>query len=101
MKSHFRKTNHPAVMGFLLPFAAAAVTGLLVLLVREDFRSGRFLLPFLTVIPSILLAGLLLSLKSIPLIEEQDDRDYAYSGLTLNILFLLIYGICVVYFFLV
>jgi hypothetical protein len=48
----------------------------------------------------IMLAGLISSIKSIPLIEEKDDKDYAYSGLTLNILSVCIYVTSLFYFFL-
>ena len=93
-----KKTNHLAVAGFLLPFAAAGAMALLFLWLGEDSHSLEFLVPYLTLIPLILIAGLVLSLKSIPLIEECDDKDYAYSGLTLNILFLFFYVISIAYF---
>ena len=100
MKPHgFRKTNHLAVAGFLLPFGAAGVMGLLILIGQEDFRSPGFSVLYLTIVPLILLAGVVSSLKSIPLIEERNDKDYAYSGLTLNILFMSIYIISLIYFF--
>lgn len=93
-----RKTNHLAIAGFLLPFVAAAVMGALLLIVREDLRSLKFAVPYLTVIPAILLGGFISSLKSIPLIPERDDKDYAYSGLTLSILFLVVYITSLIYF---
>jgi hypothetical protein len=99
MKPHpFRKTNHRAVAGFLCPFLAAGVAGFLVLMGREDFTVIKYSISYLTVVPAILLSGLILSLKSIPLIREFGDRDYAYSGLTMNILFIFIYIISVIYF---
>ncbi len=98
MGHRFRKTNHLAIAGFLLPFVAAAVTGAFLLIVGEGFRSPEFLVPYLTIIPMILVLGLFSSLKSIPLIPERNDKDYAYSGLTLNILFLVVYTISFIYF---
>jgi hypothetical protein len=93
-----RKTNHLAIAGFLLPFVAAAVMGALLLIAREDFRSLKFSIPYLTVVPVILLGGLISSLKSIPLIPQRDDKDYAYSGLTLSIVFLVVYITSLIYF---
>lgn len=95
----FRKTNHLAVAGFLCPFSAASVAGLLVIIGKEDFTSLKFSMFYLTIVPMILLAGLILSLKSIPLIQELGEMDYAYSGLTLNILFIIIYITLLIYFF--
>lgn len=98
MGHRFRKTNHLAIAGFLLPFVAAAVTGALLLIVKEEFKSLRFSVPYLTIIPMILVGGLVSSLRSIPLIPERNDKDYAYSGLTLNILFLVVYITSLIYF---
>jgi hypothetical protein len=95
----FKATNHFAVAGFLLPFVSAAVTAGLVLLVEEEIRSLRFSLLYLSLVPLILLAGLLFSIRSIPLIAERGDKDYAHAGLTLNILFLCVYILSLVYFF--
>jgi len=47
----------------------------------------------------LLLAGLTASIRSIPRIASLGDGDYAYSGLTLNILFLSIYAVSLVYFY--
>ena len=94
----FRKTNHRAVAGFLLPFLAAAVSGLL-LLFAEDAKSLRFSLPYMTIVPLILIAGLVMSLRSIPFIDELGDRDYAYAGLTLNFIFLFFYVTSLIHFF--
>lgn len=93
-----KKSNNLAVLGFLLPFAAAAMAGGLILLVRKDFTSTRFLVPYLSLVPLALVGGLVCSIRSIPLIPDLDDKDYAYSGLTLNILFLAIYFTSVIYF---
>ena len=99
MGRELRKTNHPAIAGFLLPFVAAAVTGALLLIVKEDLKSLKFSIPYLVLVPMILLGGLVSSLKSIPLIPERGDKDYAYSGLTLNIFFLVVYVTSLLYFF--
>jgi len=99
MGRELRKTNHPAIAGLLLPFVAAAVTGALLLIVREDLKSLKFSIPYLVLVPMILLGGLVSSLKSIPLIPERGDKDYAYSGLTLNIFFLVVYVTSLLYFF--
>ena len=93
------KTNHLAVVGFLLPFAAAGLTALMMLVAREDFMSLRVSLFYLVIVPLILLSGAILSLKSIPMIPEKGDRDYAYSGLTMNILFFFFYIISLICFF--
>ena len=66
----FRKTNHPAVAGFLMPFAAAGVACAYVLLELGRLSSHGFLFTFLVLIPLVLLFGILLSLKSIPLIKQ-------------------------------
>ena len=93
-----RKVNHLAIAGFLLPFASCGIVGGLILLVKRDFSSLMFFLPYFSVVPGTLGLGLFCSIRSIGLIEERNDKDYAYSGLTLNIVFLLIYIISVIYF---
>ena len=62
--------------------------------------SFRFLITFLGVIPVLLAAGVFLSVKSIAFIEEKGDKDYAYSGLVLNLFFALLYLASLVYCFL-
>jgi len=94
----FRKTNHLAVAGFLLPFVTAGLTALMVLVARESFMSLRFSIFYMIIVPLILLSGAFLSLKSIPLIQERGDRDYAYSGLTMNVLFFFFYIISLICF---
>ena len=94
-----KKSNNLAVLGFLLPFAAAAIAGSLILTVRKDFASTKFLIPYMSLVPVTLLFGLLCSIRSIPLIPDLNDKDYAYSGLTLNVLFIVIYIISIIYFF--
>lgn len=93
----YRETNHLAIAGFLLPFAAAAVTGLLILIGGDDFKSSKLVIIYIIIVLLILLAGMTCSIKSIPLIEKKGDKDYAYSGLVLNILFLLIYLVSLIY----
>lgn len=93
----FRKTNHPAILGFLMPFATAGLASTYVLYRRGDLISFGFWLCFLVLIPLMLIGGLILSLKSIPLIKARGDKDYAYSGLVLNIFFALLYIASLVY----
>jgi len=95
----FDKTNHPAVAGFLLPFVAAGVTGALVLMGGSEMADLRYSFVYLSLVPVLLIGGLISSLKSIPLIAERGDRDYAYSGLTLNVLFLCFYILSLSYFY--
>lgn len=95
----FRKTNHYAVFGFLAPFGAAGAAALLVLFGDVELRVYYVKILYLTVVPFILFIGLIASIKSIPLIRERDDADYAYAGLTLNILFILVYTLSLFHFF--
>lgn len=87
----FRKTNHQAIIGFLLPFVAASAASLSVLYTegRLEHLVSRIL--FLSIIPLILLTGLIVSIRSISRIKDLGDRDYAYSGLVLNLFFILLY----------
>lgn len=95
----FRKTNNRAIAGFLLPFVAAGLASVLVLGIEKDSLPVQLWVPFVTVIPLILVLGLILCIKSIPFIEELGDKDYAYSGLVLNIFFILFYVVSVIYYF--
>jgi hypothetical protein len=97
---HFRKTNHAAIAGFLMPFLCAGFASFYVLFGKGDYESYRFLISFLGIIPVLLAAGVFLSVKSIALIEEKGDKDYAYSGLVLNLFFALLYLASQVYCFL-
>jgi len=97
---HFRKTNHAAIAGFLMPFLCAGFASLYVLFGKGDYESYRFLFSFLGIIPVLLATGVFLSVKSIALIEEKGDKDYAYSGLVLNLFFALLYLASLVYCFL-
>jgi len=97
---HFRKTNHAAIAGFLMPFICAGFASFYVLFGKGDYGSYRFLISFLGVLPFLLAAGLFLSVKSIAFIEQKGDKDYAYSGLVLNLFFALLYLASLVYCFL-
>jgi hypothetical protein len=92
----FRKTNHYAVAGFLLPFMTAALACIVVLF-GYGSRSPGFWFLFIGLFPLLLCTGLVFSIKSIPLIRELGDKDYAYSGLVLNIFFIFIYLYAVLY----
>jgi hypothetical protein len=96
--SGFRKTNNRAIAGFLLPFVAAGLASILVLGFDKDSLPFPLWVPFVTVIPLILILGLTLSLKSVPFIEKLGDKDYAYSGLVLNIFFILFYIASLIYY---
>ncbi len=81
-----------------MPFVAAGLTGGLLLVVKSGVTSLAFLIPYLGVVPLALICGLILSIQSIPLIQELNDKDFAYSGLTLNLIFLIFYVISVLLF---
>jgi hypothetical protein len=93
----FRKSNHPAIIGFLLPFVSAGLASVFVLYSSPDYGSLKFRFLFIVLIPLILGLGLFLSLRSIPLIQEKGDKDYAYSGLVLNTFFILLYIFSLIY----
>ena len=92
------KPNNLAVAGFLLPFGAAGIAGVLILWFGENIGSFQASLFYLTLAPLVLVAGLVCSLKSIPLIAKLGDADYAYSGLSINIVLLMLYIISVIWF---
>jgi len=94
-----QKPNSLAIAGFLAPFVAAGIIGLLLLSLGEDLDPFKVSIAYLTITPLILLTGTVLSLKSISLVQELGDKDYAYSGLILNILFLIVYVTSLTYFF--
>jgi hypothetical protein len=96
---HFRKTNHPAIAGFLMPFLCAGFASFYVLFGKRDYASYLFLISFLGIIPVLIAAGLFLSVKSISFIEEKGDKDYAYSGLVLNLFLALLYLASLIYCF--
>jgi len=91
MKPSFRKTNHAAIAGFLLPFVAAGAASAYVLYGSGEYTSFLAKMFFLALVPLVLAAGLYASIRSIPLVAEKGDKDYAYSGLVLNIFFILLY----------
>ena len=97
---HFRKANHLAIAGFLMPFLCAGFASFYVLFGNGDYASYRFLISFLGIIPVLLAAGLFLSIKSLAFIEDKGDKDYAYSGLVLNLFFTLLYLASLIYCFL-
>lgn len=88
--SGYRAPNHWAVAGFLLPFVAAGLSAILILVFAEGARSTVFPKLFLAIIPPILLAGVACAIRSIPCIRDRGDKDYAYAGLTINLCFLAI-----------
>jgi len=83
-----------------MPFLCAGFASFYVLFGKGDYASYRFLISFLGIIPVLLALGLFLSMKSISLIEEKGDKDYAYSGLVLNLFFTLLYLASSIYCFL-
>jgi hypothetical protein len=87
----FRNANHPAIIGFLLPFVSAGLASAYVLFNQADHASVGFRVLFIALVPLVLGLGLILSIRSIPLIQEKGDKDYAYAGLVLNIFFILLY----------
>lgn len=96
--SGIRKTNNRAIAGFLLPFVAAGLASVLLLGFDRESLPFQLWVPFVTVIPLILILGLTLSLKSVPFIEKLGDKDYAYSGLVLNLFFILLYIASLIYY---
>jgi hypothetical protein len=92
----FRKANHLAIIGFLCPFLAAGITAAFLLGEGPGLRAHVYSPWYLVINPVILVAGIVLSLRSIKRIEILGDRDYAYSGLVLNLLFLTFYVISIV-----
>lgn len=95
----FKKTNNRAVLGFLLPFLAMGAASGVVLWNRAFGLPFPLWFPLLTLVPILLVAGLVLSITSIPRIEDLGDKDYAYSGLTLNIFLLLLFLLSILYYF--
>jgi hypothetical protein len=87
------------VAGFLAPFISAGVTGLLILMGEEAFTELRFFIPYLFLVPAVLVAGLVLSIQSLSYVEELGDKDYAYSGLALNLFCLFFFVLSLVYVF--
>ena len=92
-----KKTNNLAIAGFLFPFMAAGLVSGLVLYNWKHSLPFPIRIPFITLIPLILIGGLIFSIKSIPMIDKRGDKDYAYSGLVLNIFFILLYIASLIY----
>ena len=94
----FGDENKLAAVGFFLALIGAEIMGVLIYFGRNNYISLKFALPYLTIVPSIQLAGLVSSIKSFSYIEEWGDKDYAQGGLFLNILFLSLYIASLIYF---
>jgi len=86
-----KKANNFAILGFLAPFVAAGITCGLLLIAGDDFKSSGVFLIYQITIPLVLIIGIVLGVKSIPHIPELGDKDYAYSGLSLGIFFLVVF----------
>jgi hypothetical protein len=93
-----KKANTFAVAGFLAPFVAAGITCALLLMAGDDFKSSKIFVVYQLVIPPFLMAGVVLGVKSIPHIPRLGDKDYAYSGLFLNVFFLVVFLLSLIYF---
>jgi hypothetical protein len=87
----FRKTNNRAIAGFILPFSAAGTACAVVLYNRNHELGFPLWAPFVSLIPFLLIVGLIFSIRSFRYIETLGDKDYAYSGLVLNLFFILLY----------
>ena len=90
--------NRLASFGFFLSLIGAQVMGLLLYLNKNNYGSLAFALQYLIITPLIQVTGLISSIKSIPYVEEWGDKDYAEGGLCLNILFLSLYAVSLLYF---
>lgn len=84
--------------GFLAPFVATGITCALMLLAKDDFETSGLFVLYEFIIPIIPFFGLIMGIRSIPKIPELGDRDYAYSGIFLNVLFLVIFVLSLIYF---
>jgi hypothetical protein len=93
-----RRTNHFAIAGFLAPFISGAIFCILLLIAEDTLRTSPIFPVYLIFIPLTLLVGIVFSIKSIPLIEEKGEKDYAYAGLVLNLFFLSVYILSLIYF---
>ncbi len=94
-----KKANTLAIAGFLAPFVAAGVTCGLLLIAGDNFRTSPVFFVYLIAVPVILVAGVLLAIKSIPHIDALGDKDYAYTGLFLSIFFLVVFSLSCIYFY--
>ncbi len=98
MKKKPPKANTFAILGFFSPFVAAGITCGLLLISGEDFGNSGVFLVYLIAVPLILIVGLVLGIKSIPRIHELGDKDYAYTGLFLDIFSLFVFFLSCIYF---
>jgi len=97
MTNRLKKANSLAVAGFLAPFVAAGITCGLLLMAGDDFKSSKVFIAYQLAIPLVLITGVVLGIKSIPHIPELGDKDYAYSGLFLSILFMVVFLLSLIY----
>jgi len=95
----FRRTNNRAVLGFLLPCLAMGIASVSVLWARSHDLPFSPWVPILTLVPALLAIGVLLSITSIPRIDDLGDKDYAYAGLVLNLFLILLFFSGVIYSF--
>ncbi len=98
MTNNPKKANTLAVAGFLAPFVAAGITCGLLLMAGDDFKSSKVFIAYQLAIPLVLIIGVVLGVKSIPHIPRLGDKDYAYSGLLLNVFFLVVFLLSLIYF---
>jgi hypothetical protein len=82
----------------MAPFVAAGVTCALLLIAGDEFESSKVFIIYQTIVPLILITGMVLGIKSIPHIHELGDKDYAYSGLFLSIFFLAVFLLSLIHF---
>ncbi|MCD6294570.1 MAG: hypothetical protein J7M20_06525 [Deltaproteobacteria bacterium] len=97
MTNGLKKANTRAIAGFLAPFVSAGVLCGLLLITGDEFKSSKIFIIYQIAIPLILITGIVLGIKPIPHIPELGDKDYAYSGLFLNIFFLVVFVLSLIY----
>jgi len=95
----FGDENKLAGVGFFLSLVGVEVMCLLLYFGQGNYRSLRFVVPYLIIVPLIQVTGLVSSIKSTLYIEEWGDKDFAQGGLFLNTLFLSLYILSLIYFF--
>jgi len=93
----FRRTNNRAVLGFLSPCLAMGIASVSVLWARSQDLPLSNWWPIVTLVPALLAGGTVLSITSIPRIDDLGDKDYAYAGLVLNLFLILLYLFGVIY----
>ena len=97
MTHKLKKANTLAVAGFLAPFVSAGVICGLLLIAGDEFKSSKIFVIYQSVIPLILIIGIVLGVKSIPHIPLLGDKDYAYAGLFLGTFFLVVFLLSLIY----